>query len=101
MRFREAFRYPPFYRLIRIGIRGKDQREVKGEAKEIASFLQGGEAEVLGPSPSPWGYLRGEYRWQVIVRCQRHRPMRKLLRELPRRRGGVKVEIDVDPLSME
>jgi primosomal protein N' (replication factor Y) len=108
--------YPPFCRLIAVRLRGKDETEVKRRAGSLASELRGrtarlrptappgaGAVEILGPSPCPLERIRGEYRWQILLRGPDSRPMASLIENvLPQssKGGSVKVEVDVDPQQL-
>jgi len=90
LRFREALRYPPFSRLVRILVEGKG---ALGKAGEIGEGLTGKGFEVLGPAElHP---RAGTPRFQLLVKGEREvvNKLREALPSLPR---GVK--IDPDPL---
>ena len=61
---------------------------------------------ILGPIPSPVAQLRGRHRWQLLVKSGNAQAMRQAVRasleELEREdgRGGLKFEVDVDPVEM-
>lgn len=99
---RRELLYPPFCRLIQVRFIGADLRQVKVRAREVAQALEGGDFQVLGPAPAPLSLLRGRWRWQLLLKGRSYTAMREALREaIPRgERRGVRVEVDVDPLSM-
>ena len=99
---RRELLYPPFCRLIQVRFTGADLRQVKARAHEVARALEGGDFQVLGPAPAPLFLLRGRWRWQLLLKGRSYTPMREALREVISRgeRRGVRVEVDVDPLSM-
>ncbi len=61
---------------------------------------------VLGPSPAPHAMVRGRYCWQILVKSDSPEVGRAaVLRtreevERESRRGALRFEIDVDPVSM-
>ena len=61
---------------------------------------------VLGPSPAPHAMARGRYSWQLLVKSGSLEAGREVVaqtrEELEResRRGGLRYDIDVDPVSM-
>ncbi len=61
---------------------------------------------VLGPSPAPHAMARGRYSWQLLVKSGSLEAGRDVVvqtrEELEResRRGGLRYDIDVDPVSM-
>jgi len=97
---RKELHYPPFYRLVRIRLRGRDEERVRRRGEEMVAQLRQAGLEPLGPSPT--GFRKGEACWQILVRGKRYADLLPPLGELLRRRqrGGVKMEVDVDPLSV-
>ena len=72
---RKRLGYPPFTRLVRLEIRRREPEQAERAARELATRLSGAiaregrrETEVIGPVPCFFTKLRGEYRWQVILR---------------------------------
>ena len=57
---------------------------------------------VLGPAPAPFAILRGRHRRRLLLKTRRDIPVQPLLRAwlaaVPVR-GGVRVDVDVDPVS--
>jgi primosomal protein N' (replication factor Y) len=108
---RKSLDFPPFSRLIRIVIRGRDEEKVRTEAaqtadalREVFSSAQGGlGAEVLGPVECPLATIAGNRRWQVLVRSQDFPRMHHgvgVVVKSRAARAGTSREIDVDPLNM-
>ncbi len=64
------------------------------------------EVTLLGPIQASLAQLRGRHRWQLLVRSSRagrgRQTVRATLEDLDRSqgRGGLKFEVDVDPLEM-
>jgi primosomal protein N' (replication factor Y) len=106
---RRALDFPPFTRLIRIVVRGRDEAKVRSEASMLAEALRQafpGPAygpEVLGPVECPLATVAGNRRWQVLLRSTDFPLMHHGLISVIRTRtagSGTYREIDVDPLSM-
>jgi primosomal protein N' (replication factor Y) len=103
--------FPPFTRLIRIVVRGKDEGKVKAEAHRVALALRqafpgpegDGGTEVLGPVECPLAAVAGNRRWQVLLRSpdfpRMHHGLTSVNKALPTAAGTYR-EIDVDPLNM-
>jgi primosomal protein N' (replication factor Y) len=98
--------FPPFTRLIRLVLRGKEKETVGKAADALAGPLTtalGGDGEVLGPAECPITRISGNWRSHLIVRCRvfgpAHESVARVL-ETWRQPAGVHVEIDVDPLSL-
>jgi len=97
---RRRFGYPPFGRLVRMEFRHRENDLAESEARKLAGrLLTRIEAEkrvqttLVGPVPCFFSRLRGEYRWQVILRGPS--PVELLLGQ---RLDGWRVE--VDPISL-
>jgi len=106
---RRALGYPPFGRLIAFLFRGREEAGVAAEAGACAEHLRraasGGGIEVLGPAAAPLARLKGEYRWQVVLKGAASSSLRRLAREGigrfgARPRPGVRMSVDVDPVSL-
>ncbi len=97
--FRKELSYPPFCRLILVRLVGGNRETVKEASEVLARDLEGSDFEVLGPAPAPLEQIRGRWRWHLLLKGTKYTPMREALRGLPSFKK-VKVEVDVDPLSM-
>lgn len=93
--------YPPFTRLVRLVFRHKNREHGLQEASRVAAELRmrrdaagRGEPDVLGPQPAFISRVRGEYRWQLLLRG---RHPAELVAEI---RLGHGWAIDVDPASL-
>lgn len=108
---RQALDFPPFTRLIRLVVRGKEEEKVRAEVTRLAQALReafpgptaNGSPEVLGPVECPLATVAGNRRWQVLVRSTdfplMHHGLGSVLRTLPAGHGIYR-EVDVDPLSL-
>ena len=69
---RKAFKYPPFYRLINITLKHKDQLTLKKAAELLASGLKEKLGNnVLGPESPPINRIQGMYIMNVLVKTER------------------------------
>ncbi len=73
--YRQELGYPPFARLVRLEYRHRQASEAEAAARRMAGELQGWMAKeerratsLIGPVPCFFGRVRGEYRWQIVVR---------------------------------
>jgi primosomal protein N' (replication factor Y) len=60
-------------------------------------------SHLLGPAPAPVSQVRGRHRQHLMLKCPDARSVRALLeeaRDLLKGPSGVKVVVDVDPVSM-
>lgn len=107
--FREQMHYPPFVYLVNLVIRQSASTKALDLANETVRALgeteQGKGLRILGPSPAPLSKLKGEFRFQVLVKA-RHRQNARialdhLVEEFHRRKLDLKsVTIEVDPLDL-
>ena len=107
LELRKALEYPPFSRLGLLVYRAKEEKKAYQAALKAGEFLkrEAGRlrVEVVGPAPSAIFRLRGQYRFQILLKCQKPQPLRQLLAMLDARiqtPSGVFRAVDLDPQSM-
>ena len=113
--YRKALNYPPFSRMIQIKITGRDKKKVEQHAMVMGNLFdllkQSNRSylalvEILGPIEAPLARIAKQYRWQIILKGLKvkplHRFVRQLLFENPSilNNRNVKVVVDVDPFFM-
>ncbi len=111
--YRRLMGYPPFHRLVQVLVSDKDRHRGLNIGEKLAAALRhvirerraGGFIRVLGPAPAPLEKLRGQYRFQVLLKCRGEAGPVPVLRETFALLGGKKVplknvHVDVDPLSL-
>jgi len=93
--------YPPFTRIVRLVHRDGNAERGMEEASRVASELRvkrdaagRSEPDILGPTPAYIARVRGEYRWQVLLRGRNPAAM------LVDVRLGERWHVDVDPASL-
>lgn len=102
---RRELAFPPFSRLIRMVVRGRDAGVVGRMAARVGQLLTraGVGDEVLGPAECPLATVNNNARHQIIVRTtafgSTHEAIARLLPSLAIP-SGIHVEIDVDPVSL-
>lgn len=102
--------FPPFARLTRVVVSYPARSEASRHADELAERIReslkrhGLPADVLGPQSAPLARLRGQYRFDFLIRAAN---AARLLQILERLRGeeilplsDKHVLIDVDPVSL-
>ena len=104
--FREELGYPPFSRLVCVTLKGPSEAKVSATASALAGVLKPVLADdviLTGPSPAVLAKAKGQYRYQLMLRCPSVRRMTTPLKEglrglkLPR---GVACSVDVDAISL-
>jgi len=107
LELRKALGYPPYSRLGLLVYRHPEERKASAAAEKAAEFL-GREGrrlgvQVMGPAPCPIFKLRGQYRFQVLLKCPKPGPLRELVRALDAKvetpTGVIRV-VDLDPQNM-
>jgi primosomal protein N' (replication factor Y) (superfamily II helicase) len=111
---RKALQFPPYTRLIRLNIRGRDASRVDAAIKRLADIAGGGgasgslmppDADMLGPAECPIGIINGNHRRQLILRGKSmgtlHAAARLMLERYEQGRDNrVYLEVDVDPVNL-
>lgn len=101
---REATHYPPFGRLASLVISAADKHAAEVHARRFAAASpRADEVRVLGPAEAPLALVRGRYRFRLLVKSPRGFDLSAYLRAwiaaVPKVKGDIKLEVDVDPQS--
>ncbi|MGB6661556.1 MAG: primosomal protein N', partial [Xanthobacteraceae bacterium] len=105
---REKTHYPPFGRLASMVVSGADKHETMAYARKLARSAPINEnakegVRMLGPAEAPLALIRGRHRMRLLLKAPRQYDLsaylRRLLAKAPKRRGTIKLDIDVDPQS--
>ncbi len=104
IQMREEARLPPFSRLAAVVVSADDMPAALTHAREMARLAPADpEVSVLGPAEAPLAMVRGRHRVRLLARAPRGHDlsgyMRHWLRALPKAKGGVRVDVDIDPMS--
>jgi primosomal protein N' (replication factor Y) len=96
---RELFKYPPFTRLVKFTFSGKNGEEVQDAAEALRTDLISrlpSHFEIFPIVPSGHAKIKGEFRYQFLIKAEKLGRLPALLPAWPKR---VRLFIDVDPLS--
>ncbi|HEY0099842.1 MAG TPA: primosomal protein N', partial [Pyrinomonadaceae bacterium] len=110
IRYRRDLSYPPFVSLASLLVHGEDLTRVQTTATEIRLALDRANAEracrILGPAPAPLARLRGEHRFQILLKARNRTRMRSLL-DLALAEAGASrncdlhsVNVEIDPVNL-
>ena len=95
--------WPPYGRLAALIVSADTANDADLAARDLGHAAPHGEGiVVLGPAPAPLAILRGRHRRRLLLKTRREIAVQPLLREwlsqvaVPR---GVRVDVDVDPVS--
>ncbi|MBV8849035.1 MAG: primosomal protein N' [Methylobacteriaceae bacterium] len=112
---------PPFGRLAALIVSGADRLATEAHARALVraayslpmedgfavapagGLPQANDVLVLGPAEAPIAMVRGRYRFRILVKAPRRLDiqafLRRVLTDTPNARGGIRVDVDVDPQS--
>lgn len=104
---RQAFRYPPYYKLIHLSVRHRNRRVVEQASSFLAKSLRTlFDHRVLGPEYPAFERLKGYYQKQILLKLERKisypdskEKLRRFVNAVLSHENfkGLRVRIDVDP----
>lgn len=107
--FRRSMHYPPFSALINICVHDKEFDRAASASADLARELREAAGDqsirVLGPAPAPLARLKGEHRFQILIKARSRRRAREALdaamdRVLTAGHNARSISIEVDPVSL-
>lgn len=111
--FRRRFRYPPYSLLANLILKDPDRGQGEKQSKKVADLLFDArdrlssrtKMRILGPAPAAIERLRGEYRFQVLIKAVSRLQLNSVLKDavdgLGREKFNLrKIAIDIDPSSL-
>lgn len=107
--FRRSMHYPPFSALINICVHDKEFDRAAAASADLARELREAAGDqsirVLGPAPAPLARLKGEHRFQILIKARSRRRAREALdsamdRVLTAGHNARSISIEVDPVSL-
>ena len=101
---REQAGMPPFGRLAAIIVSAPDKASAEQFSRTVARKAPPSkDATVLGPVEAPLALIRGRHRYRLLVQVSKNFDLQAYFRRwlplLPPQRGGLKMQVDVDPYS--
>jgi len=101
---REKTHYPPFGRLASLVVSAGERHAAEAYARRLAAAAPGAdELRILGPAEAPLAVVRGRHRFRLLVKSARGFDLSTYLRQwlsaAPKRKGNIKLDVDVDPQS--
>lgn len=99
---RRALDWPPYMRLVYVGVIGGDRAAVEATMGRYAALMHGDDRwQVLGPAPYPIARLNNEWRFRLALKSRDIDVLRTALRErvvtAARREKATRLVINVDP----
>lgn len=105
---RQELGYPPFMRLARFIMTGKNKNQVLNVSSSIARIFRSLKGmKILGPAQAPIEKIKNNWRFHLLLKYEKDKPhlvqkvldkYKKSLLEKPQ--NGVNVRLDIDPLNI-
>ena len=109
LRYRQNHSYPPFVALASLLVHGPDLGRVRNDSLELRKQLdlvnQDRRSRVLGPAPAPLSRLKGEHRFQILIKSRSRKNLREVADAAMKAmaENGVNlrsINLEIDPVSM-
>jgi len=109
LRYRQNHSYPPFVALASLLVHGPDLGRVRSDSLELRKQLDAANEErkcrVLGPAPAPLSRLKGEHRFQMLIKSRSRKQLREVADAALKKAadGGMNlrtVNLEIDPVSI-
>ncbi len=101
---RKAFHYPPFSRLVLVLVRSAKEEGARLEAEVLADVLterlKAEGVEILGPAPAPYSRIRGQFRYQILLKTVNSDAFKDLQWLKGYRPKRAFLTVDVDPMDL-
>ncbi len=103
MRFRRTFHYPPFTRMVQIVVRDRSRDRGRSRVEDLAAAARRHElaagVRFSGPAPAPLERLKGQWRFQFLMRSASGSVVRRLARAVAPA-PAADLTVDVDPQDL-
>ncbi len=103
MRFRRTFHYPPFTRMVQLVVRDRNRDRGRSRIEELAAAARRHElaagVRFSGPAPAPLERLKGQWRFQFLMRSANGSDVRSLARAVAPA-PAADLTVDVDPQDL-
>jgi primosomal protein N' (replication factor Y) len=110
---RKELMYPPFSWISRVELSGGDRDKVQSRADRLVMRMKDRPKgiEVIGPAPCPLERIRGQFRYQILLKSPKNKDrngekFHTFLREHfgdgsgRQTKSGIKMTVDIDPVSL-
>ncbi|MFH0772250.1 MAG: primosomal protein N' [Candidatus Omnitrophota bacterium] len=105
--FRRDLNYPPFTHIVELKIRGKNEEKVVTFSQKLSADLtiaaDGKPIEVIGPATEFISKVKGQFRWNILLKGREPRDICALVDgalDKIKGRSGLIVTVDVDPIGL-
>jgi primosomal protein N' (replication factor Y) (superfamily II helicase) len=109
LRYRQNHSYPPFVALASLLVHGPDLGRVRSDSLELRKQLdlvnRDRRCRILGPAPAPLSRLKGEHRFQLLIKSRTRKHLREVADAALKlaSEGGINlrsVNFEIDPVSI-
>jgi primosomal protein N' (replication factor Y) (superfamily II helicase) len=109
LRYRQNHSYPPFVALASLLIHGPDLGRVRSDSLELRKQLdlvnQDRKCRILGPAPAPLSRLKGEHRFQMLIKSRSRKQLREVadaaLKAMADKGANLRsINLEIDPVSI-
>jgi primosomal protein N' (replication factor Y) len=109
IRYRQNHSYPPFIALGSLLVHGPDLNKVRNDAfelrKQFDAVNRDRTVRILGPAPAPLARLKGEHRFQLLIKSSSRKRLREVadaaLKLVAERGVNLRtINLEIDPVSM-
>ena len=109
IQYRQNHSYPPFVALATLLVHGPDLGRVRNDSLELRKQLdaanEGRKCRILGPAPAPLSRLKGEHRFQLLLKSRSRRSLREVadaaLKSVAENGVNLRfVNLEIDPVSI-
>src|SRR5688500_9875275 len=104
VQYRQNHSYPPFVALASLLVHGPDLGRVRADSLELRKQLDAVNKErkcrILGPAPAPLSRLKGEHRFQLLIKSRSRRRLREVADAALKSVNLRSVNLEIDPVSI-
>ena len=91
-------------RIAALLVSASSREAAESYAREVARAAPAAaKIEVLGPAEAPLAVIRGRYRFRLLVKAAREADLQAYLRlwlsSVPKAKGDIRLNVDIDPYS--
>ena len=105
--YRKGLRYPPFTVLVQLILSDRQTQRGFTRARQVSERVKkagGGDLRVLGPALAPLSKLRGQFRFQILIKGTNRRRLNRVLADVLEKLETERfplhaLTVDVDPVT--
>ncbi|HEU4770304.1 MAG TPA: primosomal protein N' [Pyrinomonadaceae bacterium] len=103
--YRRNHAYPPFVALATLLVHGPDLGRVRNDSLELRKQLdlanKDRKCRILGPAPAPLARLKGEHRFQLLIKSRSRKQVREVADAALKTASNLRsVNLEIDPVSI-